>query len=256
MKIIKDISYTKLGHPEQKLDVYLPDADTFPVFVYFHGGGIINGDKAWNECEAFISKFVSRGIAIVSANYRMYPEAHYPDFICDAAATVAWAHKNMGEYGTVTGLFVGGSSAGGYLSQMLCFDKKYLNAFRIDADTITGYIHDAGQPTTHFNVLRERGIDSRRVIIDEAAPIYHITAGRAYAPMCVLVSEFDMENRLEQTQLMLSTMKHMGAAMEKVEYHFMPGWKHCKYLNNLDADGKNVFVEIASEFIKKYSEVK
>ena len=48
MKIIKDITYTKLGHPEQKLDVYLPDTDTFPVFVYFHGGGIEAGKKS--EC--------------------------------------------------------------------------------------------------------------------------------------------------------------------------------------------------------------
>ncbi len=47
-------------------------------------------------------------------------------------------------------------------------------------------------------------------------------------------------------------MKHMGADMDKVEYHFMPGWNHCKYLCILDADGKNVFVEIVSEFIKKH----
>ena len=253
MKIIKDISYTRLGHPEQKLDVHLPEADTFSVFVYFHGGGIINGDKAWDECEAFIPGLVERGIAVVSANYRMYPEACYPEFIYDCAAAVAWAHKHMSEYGNVTGLFVGGSSAGGYLSQMLCFDKKYLGIHKIDADAITGYIHDAGQPTAHFNVLKERGINFKRVIIDETAPIYHITEGRNYAPMCVLVSEFDAQNRFEQTQLMLSTMKHMGADMEKVEYHFMPGWKHCKYLKVLDTDGKNAFVEIASAFIQKHA---
>lgn len=256
MKIIENISYTLLGHPEQKLDVYLPDTDTFPVFVYFHGGGIINGDKAGRECKAFIPEVVKQGIAVVSANYRMYPEAHYPEFICDCAGVVAWARKHMGEYGSVTGLFVGGSSAGGYLSQMLCFDKKYLAMHNIDADTITGYIHDAGQPTAHFNVLKERGIDSRRVIIDESAPIYHITGGRDYAPMCVIVSEFDMENRFEQTQLLLSTMKHFGADMDKVDYHFMPGWKHCQYIGQPDENGKNVFAEICCNFIHKYNEVK
>jgi hypothetical protein len=136
---------------------------------------------------------------------------------------------------------------------MLCFDKKYLAPYKIDADEITGYIHDAGQPTAHFAVLKERGIDVKRVIIDESAPIYHITDDRDYAPMCVLVSEFDAANRFEQTQLMLSTMKHMGADMNKVEYNFMPGWKHCRYLKETDPDGKKVFVEIAVDFIRKYA---
>ena len=70
--------------------------------------------------------------------------------------------------------------------------------------------------------------------------------------MCVLVSEFDAANRFEQTQLMLSTMKHMGADMDKLEYKFMPGWKHCRYLKETDPDGKKVFVEIAVDFIRKY----
>ncbi len=72
MKTIKDISYTLLGHPEQKLDVYLPKTDTFPVFVYFHGGGIINGDKAWHTCEAFIPGLVERGIAVVSSSTNLH----------------------------------------------------------------------------------------------------------------------------------------------------------------------------------------
>ncbi len=250
MKIINDITYTQLGHPRHKLDVYVPDCDTFPVFVYFHGGGIQGGNKGPSK---FLETLAESGIGVVSANYRMYPEAHYPEFICDAAAAVAWAQNNMGEYGTVTGIFVGGSSAGGYLSQMLCFDKKYLAPYKIDPDNLAGYIHDAGQPTVHFNVLRERGIDSKRILVDEAAPLYHVTEGRDYAPMCILSSEFDIENRLEQTKLLISTLKHMGADMEKVEFNYMEGWRHCKYVNTLNAEGVNEFVEIIKKFINKYT---
>lgn len=50
--------------------------------------------------------------------------------------------------------FHGGSSAGGYISQMLCFDKTWLSKHGIKATDISGFIHDAGQPTCHFNVLR------------------------------------------------------------------------------------------------------
>ena len=45
MKLISNICYGKAKHPEQYLDIYLPDNDTFKVFVYMHGGGIENGDK-------------------------------------------------------------------------------------------------------------------------------------------------------------------------------------------------------------------
>lgn len=247
MNVIKDIYYTSYNHPRQSLDVYLPDADSFPVFVYFHGGGIVAGSKERD----WIPSMVEEGIAVVSCNYRLYPEVTYPEFIRDAAAAVAWANKNMHEYGTVKGLFVGGSSAGGYLTQMLCFDKKYLAIHKINADEITGYIMDAGQPTTHFNVLKERGIDPRRVVVDEAAPLYHISRDRNYPPMQIIVAENDMTNRAEQTALMIGTLKHMGCPEERIDFRLVPGCKHVEYFKKYDENGKNLFVKIAGDFIVK-----
>ena len=85
MRIYKDILYGDCE--EQLLDVYIPNEDAFPVFVYFHGGGLEVGDKA----EKFILNLVEYGVGVVSANYRIYPNAAYPEFIEDGAATVAWA---------------------------------------------------------------------------------------------------------------------------------------------------------------------
>lgn len=247
MQTIENICYTNLKHPQQVLDVHLPDCAQFPVLIWFHGGGLISGDKK----HVMIRSFVEKGIAVVSANYRMYPEAVYPEFILDAAAAVAWTYKNMAQYGDVTGYFIGGTSAGGYLTQMLCFDKKYLKKFSIDSDKVAGYIMDAGQPTVHFNVLKERGLDSRRVIIDEAAPIYHIVAGRDYAPMQIFVAENDMRNRFEQTQLMIATLKHLGCPDDKIDYRYMPGYKHTEYIKSFDEEGKNVFAEEVAPFMRR-----
>ena len=222
MKFIGNICYGKSKHPEQYLDVYLPDADSFKVFVYMHGGGIEAGDKSTAKT---VGEYVaSQGIAFVSINYRMYPQAMYPQFICDSAEAVAWVYKNIGEYGKCEGIYVAGSSAGGYLSMMLCFDNKYLAPYKIPEGVIKGYIHDAGQPTTHFNVLRERGVDSRRVIVDEAAPLFHI--GK------------------EQTQLVFSTLKHFGYDESKIHYRLMHG-THCHY------SCKEEFGKIICEFIKE-----
>lgn len=246
MKIYENVSYKKTDLNECMLDMYLPDTDAFPVFIYFHGGGLESGSrKKYGFCKALAEK----GIAVLSADYRMYPTAVFPDFIKDAAAVVAWAHSNMQDYGKVTNIFVGGSSAGAYLSQMLCFDKEYLAAYGIDSDSLGGYLHDAGQPTTHFNVLRERGVDTRRVIIDEAAPIYHIVGNRDYAPMQIIVSDNDMQNRLEQTYLLISTLKHFKYSEDKLDFRVMKDSTHCSYVRKQNSCGEWIFANMIYEFI-------
>lgn len=243
MKTIRDICYN--AH-KQYLDIHLPDCNSFPVFLYFHGGGLEEGDKA-QRFNLFIEYLTSHGIAVVSANYRMYPDAKYPDFLVDCAKAVAWVFENMKSYGNVTGIYVGGSSAGGYISQMLCFDKHYLAAHGISPMDIAGFIHDAGQPTCHFNVLRERGIDTRRVMIDESAPLYHVGADPDYPPMLIIVSDNDMENRYEQTVLLISTLKHFGHA-EKVKLKVMQS-THCAYIRKADETGESVFGKLIEDFI-------
>lgn len=98
MKLIKDICYSKGCYPSQKLDIYIPDSEEFPVFIYFHGGGIESGDK---ENVTLVGEYLAKkcGIAFVSCNYRMYPEASYPDFINDAAEAVSYIHSHIKEYG-------------------------------------------------------------------------------------------------------------------------------------------------------------
>lgn len=242
MKIFEDIQYSEFE--ETKLDVYIPEKEQFPVFVYFHGGGLVNGNKK----EGFIEYLVKKGVCVVSAQYRMYPGAKYPDFIADAASAVAWTKNNISSYGTSEGIFVGGSSAGAYLSMMLCFDKKYLAKHGMSNADIAGYYHDAGQPTTHFNVMGERGEDTRRVVIDEAAPIYHISDKEVYPPMEIVVSDNDMANRYEQTMLLVSTLKHFGHDMDKIVLNIQKNSTHCSYVSRID-NGKSVFADMVYEFI-------
>lgn len=76
---------------------------------------------------------------------------------------------------------------------MLAFDKNYLASFGLDPDDFDEYNHDAGQPTSHFNVLREKGIDSRRIIVDETAPLYHICENPSYPKMLFIVADNGMK---------------------------------------------------------------
>ena len=246
MRMINDISYSTREHVRQKLDIYLPDAETFPVLVFFHGGGIENGDKSGlNWLGESLAK---SGICTVCPNYRMYPDAVYPEFIRDAASAVAWVKKNIGTYGSCKGIYVGGSSAGAYLSMMLAFDKKYLAVHKMTPLDISGFFHDAGQPTAHFNVLREKGINSRRVIVDETAPLYYVGTEEKLPPMLFTVSTNDIKNRLEQTHLVISTLKNFGFEGEDWEERVLEG-THTHYTHTNQA-------EIAIEYITKREKLK
>lgn len=245
MKTIENIVYGNL-ESAHKLDLYLPDCQASSMFVYFHGGGLERGDKGSKR--AFAQYLAARGICVASANYRMYPNAEYPDFIYDAAKAVAWAHKYMKDELGCDKLYVGGSSAGGYLTMMLCFDKRYLESVMLDNSAIAGYFHDAGQPTAHFNVLKNSNIDPRRVIVDETAPLYYVGLADEYPPMRFVVSDNDMKNRYEQTMLMMSTLSHFG--YQKYDCTVMSGG-HCEYCGKIDENGESVFGHMIYDFIEK-----
>ena len=245
MKIIENVSYNEKITP--RLDVYLPEESSFPVFVYFHGGGLTGGDKASASLRKAFSYLAERGIAVISANYRMYPDCNFPDFIEDAASVTAWAFENMQGYGNVEGIYVGGSSAGGYLSMMLCFDGKWLGAHGIDPLKVTGWFHDAGQPTAHFEVLRRTGRDGRRVIVDETSALFHVGLAKEYSPMRFIISDNDIAGRYEQTMLMLNTLKRFG--FKKFDHVLMHG-DHCAYCDARDEEGNVILGKLILDFVK------
>ncbi|MBQ7344326.1 MAG: alpha/beta hydrolase [Clostridia bacterium] len=247
MRVYKDIPYA--GDGERLIDLYLPEGECSALLLFFHGGGLESGSRDIAFMPSFAEDMTSAGFGVASAEYRMYPTAKYPDFIEDAALAVSFVKSGLDKYCAYGKLIVGGTSAGGYISQMLCFDASWLGRYGIKPTDIDGFIHDAGQPTAHFNVLKERGIDSRRVIVDESAPLYHVGEAECYPPMQIIVSDNDMESRLEQTELLLSTLRHFGYDMDKVCFTLTSG-THTWYIMRADEDGHSEFANIIIPFIR------
>lgn len=243
MKNFTNIEYRKGVY----LDLSVPETEQFDLFIYMHGGGLVNGRKDGYP-PIFSPVLEKKNVALVSVDYSLYPNAKYPDFIVDCAHAVKWAFDNISKYGKCNRIFVGGSSAGGYISMMLCFCDKFLNDVGLKPTDIAGYILDAGQPTTHFNVLKELGIDQKRIIVDEKAPLYYVGLKENYSPMLFIVSTNDMFNRYEQTMLTINTLKHFGHE-NKVSLKVFDG-THCHYVTKLDEDGLSVFAKTVAEFIE------
>ena len=241
MDHVKDIKYNS----NNALDIYVPAKPAGEVLVYFHGGGLEEGDKG--EYPTFFAALAENGILSVSAEYRKYPQAHYPEFIEDAADAVQWTVKNIGEYigNKAIKLFLGGTSAGAYLASMLAFDSEYLQSRGIDTAETEGIIINDGQPTDHFNVLKERGLPQDRVVIDDASPIYYISAKTNFHRMLIATAENDIAGRNEQNRFFMDVMKTCGCPEEKITYLFMKGCDHAGYTETKEFSARVI------NFIKK-----
>ncbi len=222
MREYRNLSYVLPENNSQKLDLLLPDTDGFDTIVWFHGGGIESGSRTADDVPFGI---VENGIAVASAEYRMYPHAKYPDFIEDAAAAVAFTMKKAKELGGNGRVFVGGSSAGAYLTMMLCMNPSFLAAVGVSQDDIVGYYSDAAQMFTHFNVLREMGLDTRLQHLDEKAPMYYINENLKLRPVQLVYYTNDIPCRPEENELFYVAVKRFlpDADIAKVQLE----GKHC-----------------------------
>lgn len=144
-----DIAYGP--EARDKLDVYQPrelvdrpaPSGGYPVVVFFYGG-------SWNGGERGDYRFVgealaSHGIVTVVADYRLYPQVRYPDFLTDCALAVAWARREAPRYGgDASRLFVMGHSSGGYNAAMVALDPRWLAAAGMAPSALAGWIGLAG----------------------------------------------------------------------------------------------------------------
>lgn len=205
-----DISYRTEGNDYAlqrcKLDFYYPEGvKDYPTVVWFHGGGLTGGER-------FIPNELKEcGMAVVAVNYRLLPKATLSDCIDDAAAAVAWAFRNVSQYGGSTKkVFVAGHSAGGYLTNMIGLDKKWLSKYGVDADSIAALAPFSGHAISHFAYRESKGMKTTQPSIDEFAPLYYV---RPDAPPLIIISgdrEMELLGRYEETAYFWRMMKVNG----------------------------------------------
>lgn len=170
-----------------RLDVYTPVSQTVPgpVVVFFYGGNWYSGER---KDYAFIGQaLASRGIVAVIADYRLYPQVKYPDFLYDSAAAVAWTVREIGNYGgDPKQVFVMGHSAGAYNAAMVALDPRYLGSQGITPAVLKGWIGLAGP----YDFTPIENPDTRPVFHfpntpAESQPVNHVSAS---APPALLIA--------------------------------------------------------------------
>lgn len=223
-KTVSDIPYQPstdtYARERCKLDFYYPaDKENYPVVVWFHGGGLTGGGR-------FIpDELKNSGMGVIAVNYRLLPKAQLDDCIDDAAAAVAWAFREVAKYkGNPKRIYVAGHSAGGYLTNMIGLDKKWLEKYNVDADSIAGLFPFSGQVITHFAYRKLKGIAETQPVIDEYAPLFHV---RPDAPMIVIISgdrNMELYGRGEETAYFWRMLKVVGH--KQAYYYEIGGFDH------------------------------
>ena len=255
LKIVKDIPYkTKAEEAYEKerckLDVYLTaKSEKVPVFVWFHGGGIqANSKDKEDEVVVIAKKFARNGVAFVAVNYRLHPKVKYPAYIEDVAASVKWTIDNAEKYNFDSSkIFIGGHSAGGYLTMMTSFKNEFTDKVGLDVSKVAGSIPVSGQTVTHSTVRKEMGISRNTIIVDEKAHLYHFK--KMKLPTFLIAGDKDLEMRAEESQILYSGIKSVS---KQTRFKIYDNRNHVSVVTLMKNENDPVFNDIMN-FINQVS---
>jgi len=246
----REISYlsppyeSNYAEEQCKLDVFYPEGvDDFPTIVWFHGGGLRNGQRQSGEIVA--ERFVPEGIAVVTVSYRFSPEVEHPVYIEDAAAAIAWTFKNISKYGgDPDKILLSGHSAGGYLTLMTGMDPRYLANHDISNMSLAGLMPISGQTITHSTIRGECEIPEGTQFIDEYAPLYY--ANQVGPPCLSICGSDDLPLRCAENIYLVEVQKEAGNS--SITYLEVEDHDHSTIFEKINDPGDEV-AEAMSEYI-------
>lgn len=215
VRVVNDIDYVDgadYADGKDRLDLYLPEAgEKFPVLVFFHGGGLVAGDKSGSAHLG--TAFASEGIGVAVVNYRLSPTIAHPGHAEDAARAIAWVHSNIRAHGgNPERIFISGHSAGGYLTALLALDATYLKAHSLRPGKLAGFM-----PISGFFYVDEVAPDRTKDVWgedpadwDEASPSTYLRASAP--PLLFLYADGDAPWRRKQNEDFAAALQAKGNA--------------------------------------------
>lgn len=114
---VRDIAVPLEGGPDVRVRAYRPELDEGrPVVVWAHGGAWVRGNL--DSHDAFLRVLASRsGCVVLSVEYRLSPEARFPQALDDVYAVARWAKANATDVGgSPDRIAIGGDSSGANLA--------------------------------------------------------------------------------------------------------------------------------------------
>ena len=219
---------------KQRLDIYQPKdkVSSAPVFVFLHGGGFREGDRAHYGYVA--RPLAEHGIVTVVASYRLLPSARFPDQPADVRHAVSWVYHNIQRYGgNPRAIYVGGHSAGAILSAFVSNQAGWQAGLSLPGDVIKG----CAPISAPYDLREEKGVTEYirdRAQAAKASPVLHVEAP---PPHCV-IAVGTAEPYGPSSQELADRMRAKGA---RVEFVVLNDMDHAQTALSL-ADGEGPLV--------------
>ncbi len=206
--------------PRQLLDVYTPTGPArraAPVVLFIYGGNWNSGQRG--DFQFVGEALASRGMVVVIADYRLYPQVRYPSFVEDSARAAAWTAKNVQQYGgDPKRIYLMGHSAGAYNAAMVALDPRWLAANGMAPTDLRGWIGLAGP----YDFIPIENRDTRPVFFHphtppESQPINHVSVA---APRTLLIAsrKDTLVNPVRNTGGLAIRLRAAGVKVEEVYF--------------------------------------
>lgn len=137
VEVTADLAYGP--DPAQRVDRYRRRGSngSAPALVQVHGGGWTGGRRGW-QGRPLMHRLAAAGWVVFDVDYRLSPEATFPDQLLDVKRAIAWVRAGAAEHGVDPSFIaVTGGSAGGHLVALAALtgnDPVYQRGFE-EGDT-------------------------------------------------------------------------------------------------------------------------
>lgn len=226
---------------KQRLDLYLPAKapTSAPIFIFIHGGGFREGDRAQYGYVA--RPLAASGVITIVASYRLLPHV-YPDQVEDTQLMIAWAYANARKYGgDPNRIFLGGHSAGAILSALLAVTTDWQAARKLPADVVKGAVPVSGPYDLRAGGGFVGDFLPDPATRDAASPILHI----ARTPPMVVAYGGEEAPYVEGSRSFVDAVRKHGGTPRLVE---LAGATHDKTALSM-ADASSPVVRAALEIL-------
>jgi len=214
VRVERGVAYGALDR--HKLDVYASAAGDKhgPIALFFYGGGWRSGDRSTYGFAG--SALAARGITTVIADYRLYPEVKFPEFVEDAALAYRWVHDNLAKPNSRPIVLIC-HSAGAHIAALLAVNPSYLHDTGSALPAPSGLIGLAGpyafDPTTYKTT---KAIFSEVKVAATARPAEQVTAD---APPALLFHGLEDDTvRPWNTRKFAEALSRAGVKVRKLEF--------------------------------------
>ena len=140
--------------------LYTPAAahPPLPIFVYYHGGGFVQGSlRSYDSTCRHLAN--ATGAIVVVPDYRLAPEGKFPAAVDDCLAATKWAAEHAAEIGgDADRLVVGGDSAGGNLTAIITQECRDADGPKIAYQILIYPMLDWSCTTKSFELLGAAGL--------------------------------------------------------------------------------------------------